>query len=287
MFLVLGMMAKFFVGLSAGLGIAYLAYRACALNLSGATAAAVLGTVVFGLGGVGWAAVLLTFFISASALSKIFQTQKAAVEQNFAKGSRRDAGQVIANGGVGGVLALAFFILTQGFPESRLLSLLWLGFCASFAAANADTWATELGVLNPKKPVLISTFQRVPPGTSGGVSLAGTLAALAGSVLVGCVAVLSGFAGWAPAIGMAWWTQLLAIAGAGLLGSLVDSYLGATVQAVYTCPACDKETERHPVHSCGTGTVLKRGLRWLNNDWVNAACTFSAGLLGVLSGLLI
>jgi uncharacterized protein (TIGR00297 family) len=281
-----GVIARFFTGLVAGAGIAYLAYRAQSLDVGGALAAAVLGMVVFGLGGVGWAAVLLTFFISASALSKVFQAKKAAVGQDFAKGARRDAGQVAANGGVGGFLALAFFILTQAFPESRLLSLFWLGFCASFAAANADTWATELGVLNPRRPILISTFQRVPQGTSGGVSLAGTLAALAGSVLVGGVAVLSESAGWAPAIGMAWWAQLLVIAGAGLLGSLVDSYLGATVQAVYTCPACEKETERYPVHSCGTPTILKRGLPWLNNDWVNAACTLSAGVLGILLGFL-
>ena len=278
--------AKFLMGLAAGVGIAYLAYRAHSLDVSGAWAAAVLGTVVFGLGGVGWAAVLLTFFISASALSKLFKTKKALVGQNFAKGSRRDAGQVAANGGVGGILALAYFLLALISPESRYLPLLWLGFCASFAAANADTWATELGVLNPRMPVLLSTFKRVPQGTSGGVSLVGTLAALAGSGLVGGMAVLSGLAGWAPASNLPWWVQLLTITGAGLLGSFVDSYLGATVQAVYTCPACDKETERHPVHICGAPTVLKRGLSWLNNDWVNTACTLSAGMLGVLLGIL-
>ncbi|MFW5713451.1 MAG: DUF92 domain-containing protein, partial [Brevefilum sp.] len=264
---------KFLIGLAAGVGIAFLAYRANSLNSGGMLAAAMLGTVVFGLGGVGWAVVLLTFFISASALSKFFKTKKSIIGQNFAKGSRRDAGQVAANGGVGGALALAYFVLIRVSPESRLLPALWLGFCASFAAANADTWATELGVLNPRKPVLISNFKRVPQGTSGGISLVGSLAALSGSALVGMIAVLSAEAGWAPMGGLPVWGQFFVITGAGVLGSFVDSYLGATVQAVYFCPACKEETERHPTHVCGTGTDLKRGLPWLNNDWVNTACT--------------
>lgn len=280
------MIAKIFMGLAAGVGIAYLAYRARSLDESGALAAGILGSVVFGLGGVGWAVVLLTFFLSASALSKVFKPEKSAVARDFAKGSRRDAGQVTANGGAGGLLALMFFLLVQFSPENKWLSPLWVGFCASFAAANADTWATELGVLNPRRPVLISSFKRVPQGTSGGVSLVGTLAAMAGSVLVGFMAVLSIRAGWGPVGKLPLWEQFLVITGAGILGGFVDSYLGATVQAVYTCPACETETERHPIHACGRATVLKRGLPWLNNDWVNAACTVSAGLMGVLISIL-
>ena len=279
--------AKFLIGLAAGVGVATLAYCARALDMRGAQAAAVLGTVVFGLGGVGWAVVLLTFFISASALSKVSKTRKAAVGrelcQGFPPGCR--AGSCQRRGG--GVVALVFFLLNYAVPESRLLPALWLGFSASFAGANADTWATELGVLNPRQPVLISTFKRVPQGSSGGVSLAGTLAALAGAALVGLAAVLSASTGWVPVGTLPLWVQFLAITGAGLLGSLVESCLGATVQAVYTCPACEKETERHPLHGCGTATVLKRGLSWLNNDWVNAACTLSAGLVGLLLGVLL
>lgn len=92
---------------------------------------------------------------------------------------------------------------------------------------------------------------------------------------------------WRRWLGQPWWAQLLVITRAGLLGNFVDSCLGATVQALYTCPACEKETERHPRHSYGTATVFKRGLPWLNNDWVNTACTLRAGLLGVLLGVLV
>ena len=269
-------MAKFLIGLMVGKGIAYLAYRAGALNRNGGFAAGLLGTVVFGLGGVGWAVVLLTFFISASGLSRVFILHKTTIGKDFAKGSRRDAGQVIANGGVGGVLVLMTFFVERFLPESNLLAVLWIAFAASFAGANADTWATELGVLSRQEPFLLSTFKHVPKGTSGGVSLAGTAAALAGSALVGTAAVLCAQAGWAPISTMPLWGQFLLITVAGLIGSIVDSLLGATIQVIYFCPACQKETERHPLHGCGATTSRIRGLPWLNNDWVNGACTLSA-----------
>ncbi len=275
-------MINFIFGMTAGVGIAYLAHRAHALNRSGGMAAAVLGTIVFGLGGPGWALVLLTFFFSSSALSKFFNAKKAAAGKEFAKGSNRDAGQVAANGAVAGIFTMVFVILRQQFPENPDLSFLWVGFAASLAGANADTWATELGILNPRQPILLTTFRRVPQGTSGGVSLVGSLAALSGSALVGLVAVLVGALGWAPVMSTPAWGLFIIIAGAGFLGSFVDSFLGATLQAVYRCPACEKETEKHPLHTCGTATERARGLPWLTNDWVNTACTLSAGLAGVL-----
>ncbi len=280
-------MFKFVIGVIAGVGIAYLAHRAHALNRHGAVAAGILGSVVFGLGGAAWALVLLTFFISSSVLSRLFKGRKAAAGREFAKGSNRDAWQVGANGGAAGVLALTFFIFMQFNPHSGMLPLLWVGFAASLAGANADTWATELGVLNPRQPVLLTTLRRVPQGTSGGVSLVGTLAALAGSALVGGAAVAMGQAGWAPGFGESVWRVFAIITAAGLLGSLVDSLLGATLQAIYHCPACDKDTEKHPVHACGKPTVLVRGLPWLNNDGVNLMCTLSAAAAGMALVLLI
>lgn len=279
-------MDQFLWGCAAGVSIAYLAYRAKALSRDGGVAAGILGTVVFGLGGGAWALVLLTFFVTASALSKFLKSRKASLNADFAKGSRRDAGQVAANGGVAGVLALLFFIFSLFIPESRWLSALWIGFAASLAAANADTWATELGVLNPRQPILLTTFKRVPRGTSGGVSLSGSLAALAGSALVAGVAILTMRAGWTPLGGAGLIWQFAIITLAGWIGAFVDSLLGATVQAIYFCPACNKETERHPEHVCGTVTTLKRGMPWLNNDWVNAACTLSAALVGILFSVL-
>ncbi|MEJ5223199.1 MAG: DUF92 domain-containing protein, partial [Anaerolineales bacterium] len=68
----------------------------------------------------------------------------------------------------------------------------------------------------------------------------------------------------------------------GFLGAFFDSFIGATVQAMYHCSTCQKETERHPLHTCGTPTTLKRGWPWLNNDWVNFACGAFAVAVAIL-----
>lgn len=273
---------NFLIGMSVGVGIAYLAHRAQTLNHSGAIAAGILGTIVFGLGGVGWALVLLTFFISSSGLSRLFNGKKVDVGREFAKGSNRDAGQVAANGAVAGILTLGFVALNHLVPENGQIPLLWVGFAASMAGANADTWATELGVLNPRQPILLTTFRRVPQGTSGAVSLVGSMAAVSGSALVGGMAVLVGGLGWTPGLSTPAWVLFFMITAAGFLGSFVDSFLGATLQAVYYCQVCEKETEKYPLHTCGAPTVQVRGLPWLTNDWVNAACTLSAAMVGML-----
>src|SRR5512142_3319506 len=227
----------------------YVAYRLQSLSRGGAYAATVLGTIVFGLGGWQWAVLLLAFFMTSSALTRIFQGAKGGAEEKYAKGGRRDAMQVLSNGGVAG----AFVVLHAIFPAAAWP---WIGFAGALAAVNADTWATELGVLNPGRPRLLTALRTpVEKGTSGAVSWVGTLASLAAAALIGGLAAL--FTGGG--------SLLAAVAVAGLAGSLVDSLLGATVQALYWCPLDKKETEKHPLHGCGTPTVQIRGWSWLNN----------------------
>ena len=250
-----------FSGLGFSVLIAGIAFYLQALSLSGALAAALLGTIVFGLGGYAQTAVLLVFFFSSSLLSVIFKKRKKLVNEKFAKGSRRDASQVLANGGIAGLCV----ILGALFPDQPVF---WWMFCAAFAAANADTWATEIGVLSKFSPRLITNFKLVEMGTSGGITFLGSVSALAGAGLI------SGIAGiFHPDVSALW-----SISFAGFFGSLVDSWLGASVQGVYYCAACGKETEKHPLHSCGNHTQLIRGWNWLNNDWVNTFCTLSAAL---------
>ena len=247
--------------------IASLAYRARSLSKSGALAAMILGTIIFGLGGIPWAVLLLTFFFTSSALSRAFKKRKQGLNEKYSKGDQRDAGQVFGNGG----LAAAFVLFHYFYPESNIG---WIGFAASLAAVNADTWATELGVLNRTPPRMITDLRkRVEKGTSGGVSLVGTLASLAGSALIAALASLF----------TANWSLFLPITFAGLAGSLFDSFLGATAQAMYFCPKDQKETEKHPLHTCGSETVHVRGWKWLTNDWVNFAC----GAFGVIFILLL
>ena len=240
--------------------VSYLAYRAHSLDKSGAFAATVVGTVIFGLGGLPWAILLLTFFITSSGLSRTFKKRKAGLSEKFSKGHERDAAQVFGNGG----LATLFAAVHAFYPGSIFP---WIGFAACLAAVNADTWATELGVLNPTPPRLITDLRkRVEKGTSGGISVWGTGASLLGSSLIAFLAVLL-----SPTTPLNTYYFLL-ITAAGLAGSLFDSFLGATVQAMYYCPTDQKETEKHPLHTCGTETVHIRGWKWLNNDWVNFAC---------------
>lgn len=250
--------------------VAYVAYRAHSLNKSGAVAATVVGTVIFGIGGWQWAVLLLTFFITSSGLSRAFKKRKADLSEKFSKGHERDAGQVFGNGG----LATFFAALPAFYPESILP---WIAFAASLAAVNADTWATELGVLNPTPPRMITDLRKhVEKGTSGGISMLGTLASLLGSAIIALPAVLLSPSGALNS------NSFLVITAAGLAGSLFDSLLGATVQAMYYCPKEDKETEKHPLHTCGTETVHIRGWKWLDNDWVNLAC----GAFGVVIALI-
>jgi uncharacterized protein (TIGR00297 family) len=245
--------------------IAYAAYHAKSLNRSGAIAAVVVGTVIFGIGGWHWAVLLLSFFISSSVLTRAFKKRKSDLSEKFSKGGQRDAGQVFGNGG----LATFFAGLTFLYPDDPRL---WLGFAAALAASNADTWATELGVLNPHPPRLITHPSRiVEKGTSGGISPVGTLAALTGAGLIGFLAGLLNPGGISL-------STVFIVTVAGLLGSLFDSLLGATVQTIYRCPACNKETEQYPNHSCGTMTTQIRGWKWLDNDWVNFGC----GLFAVI-----
>jgi uncharacterized protein (TIGR00297 family) len=248
--------------------IAYGAYRARSLSKSGAWGALLEGTVIFGMGGWRWAVLLLTFFISSSALTRLFARRKASLNEKFDKGGQRDIGQVLANGGIASIFAgLHFF-----FPQA---SWTWMAFAASLAAVNADTWATELGVLNPSLPRLITSWKPVERGTSGGISVYGTLAAAGGAVLVAVIA------GLVRTTGNFWTVAGIASLG-GLTGALFDSLLGATVQAIYRCPHCDKETEKHPLHTCGTQTVQVRGWRWLNNDMVNVGCALVGGIVGIV-----
>ena len=263
-------MSQLFLGFIFAILVSLLAYKAKSLDKSGSIAAMIEGTLIFGLGGWEWAILLLTFFISSSALSKMFKARKRNLKEKFDKGSRRDAMQVFGNGGLAALFAaLHFFFPNALWP--------WLGFAAALAAVNADTWATELGVLNPSQPRLITNLKlKVEKGTSGGISPIGTLASLAGAALIG---VLTGI--FSPADNFLSIFVLITLA--GLLGALFDSVLGATVQAIYFCPACEKETERHPTHLCGAETRYARGFKWLTNDWVNFAC---AGF-GVLVALIL
>ena len=262
---------QLFLGFLLAILISFTAYRLRSLDRSGTFAAVVTGTIIFGLGGWAWAILLLTFFISSTLLTKSFKARKQDAGEKYAKGDRRDAGQVIGNGGIA-----AMFVLLGALYQNNEWS--WLAFAAALGAVNADTWATELGVLDPRPPRLLTGLRSVvEKGTSGAISIVGTLAALAGAGSIGVLAA------WLSPGGPDW-AYFWLVTFAGLTGSFIDSFLGATLQIMYFCPTCQKETERYPHHSCGSETTRIRGWNWLNNDWVNVAC--GAGGSVVALGLM-
>jgi len=264
---------QFFGGLLLSLVVGAAGYWRGALSGSGLAGALITGGLIFGLGGWEWGVLLITFFVSSSALSFYRIQEKRKVVEKFAKGHRRDLGQALANAGLAAGLAM----LSRVWPHP-----LWFFGCAgAMAAVNADTWATELGVLSSKPPRLITTGRPVEVGTSGGVTWRGTIASLGGALLIGLVGGLASLV-----LGQGLVIAGLLLLGAtvgGLAGSLSDSLLGATAQAVYWCDGCQKETES-PLHRCGKRTRLVRGWRWLGNDLVNATASSVGAVVAALIG---
>lgn len=241
--------------------VVVLAFWRGSLSGSGVVGAMLVGTLIIGFGGWQWGVLLGAFFVSSSALSHFKEDEKLAVAEKFEKGHRRDMGQVLANGGVGAGVALLSNILPS--------DIWYVFFTGAMAAVTADTWATELGTLSQRPPRLITNGRLVEAGTSGGISTLGTSVSFAGGLLLGLVAGVIG--GREPLR----FTFMGAVG--GLVGSLFDSLLGATIQQVYYCDVCRKETERK-LHRCGHPTRPLRGWSWLNNDLVNLWASIVGGL---------
>lgn len=218
-----------------------------------------MGTLV--LAGTGWAggAVLAAFFVSSSVVGRLAPAPSALDP----KGERRDSRQVAANGGPAALGALVAL-------HAPALGL-WI-VTGSLAAAAADTWATSIGTRSRRPPRRLLIGPTVPTGTSGGMTVAGTVAAVAGAALVGAVAAAAGNAPALAPLGIL----------VGFAGMAADSALGAFVQARYHCPVCDTASE-WPVHRCGSRTARKGGLPWLDNDGVNLGATSFAALLAALA----
>jgi uncharacterized protein (TIGR00297 family) len=304
--------ARLVIGLIVSAAVGAYGYHRGSLSGSGILGAIIAGTLMFGFGGLVAGLLLIAFFVSSSLLSHFkereWRKQRAAEESD--KGLRRDLGQALANGGVATTLAVASGVAFAN-RDYALASVLTAGMIGALAEANADTWATEIGVLSRSAPRLITHPTReVVAGTSGGITSLGTLAAIAGAAFIGLTyVVLSGAStmwasaatrtlpsntsaerGLAAILGVPVLVHpplvLVAIATAsGFLGSLFDSLLGATVQARYYDDERGKETEKAAKRD-GRHNRPIRGWRWLNNDWVNFISTLAgAGVAALMAAM--
>ena len=181
------------------------------LTIDGAVAAAGMGTLVFGFGGWPQAGLLVFFFATSSALTRWQAARKPHPEHT----AGRNAAQVLANGAIATVLSV----------YGALHPAPWatVAFAGAIAASTADTWATEIGLLSKTPPQLITAGMRrtpatVSPGTSGGVTWLGAIAACAGSAVIAGTSSM-----WlATPLGSVW--------AGGVFGMALDSLLGAMVE---------------------------------------------------------
>lgn len=254
--------------------VAMAGMRARALSGSGALAAASVGTVLVGAGDWWTGLLIVVFFVSSSALSRVRRETQPRIRA--AKGGRRDAVQVFANGGIPMLLALA-----AGLAENPALWL--IATAGAIAGASADTWATEIGRTSMRAPRMITTWRHAPSGSSGAISTRGSLGALAGAGAIGLTASIGTVTEWwlpdRPVTSV-----MVSVTMAGFAGALADSVLGATVQARYWCPRCDVVTEQK-VHRCGTSTTLQRGIPFVTNDVVNTLAIVGAAAAAAAAGL--
>lgn len=196
-------------------GLAVSAYRARSVDLSGALAGALLSVLIATF--LGWPGFLLfgAFFVLGSGVTRVGYRQKARRGLAQERSGRRSARNALANVGVPAVLGI--FAATTPWTEP-----LTVAFCAALAAATADTVSSEIGQLWGGRPVLITTWKAASPGCDGGITWVGSGAGLvAGAVM----ALLAWMVGLCELSVLPW------IIGASLVGNLLDSLLGATLES--------------------------------------------------------
>jgi uncharacterized protein (TIGR00297 family) len=206
--------------LLAALGVtaifAALAYALGMVSRGGALGGFVVGTAIYvSLGPQGFA-ILAFFVVGGSLLTRLGYGRKRRSGTAEAAGGRRGARNALANCGVAVACALLYTLTSS--------DVLAAAFVAALGAAFADTAESEVGQIYGRAPRLITTLGKVPPGTDGAVSLAGTLAGIAAAALTAVLGLALGLID-DP-------TSMLLVALAAFLGTVVDSLVGALAPRV-------------------------------------------------------
>lgn len=244
-----------------------LSLKARMVDSSGLLAGLIIGGSVLTFGGWRWFTLIVIFHFAAGAFTRYRYEQKRVIGAAQPRGGARSWRNVLANGAVATLMASVEAVTQR--------DVFFFGFLGAISTSTSDTLATEIGLLHPSKPRLITKLtRRVRPGTSGGVSLTGEAAALAGALMIGMTAWILGSGVEAP-------MRILSIAViSGLFGCTVDSVLGATVQAIYECPKCGgiAEGDEH----CGVRARYVKGIRLFGNNTVNLISTVAGAGVAIL-----
>src|SRR5579862_867955 len=201
------------LGLLLTLAFAVAARLMRAVTLGGAIAGAIISFVLFVAAGPGAFAALVMVFVLAWITTRMGYARKQHLGTAEPKEGRRTS-QVLANLGVAGVAGLLSAV-AQWRGTTLVLA------AAALAEAAADTVSSECGQAMGERATLITTWEQVPAGTDGGITLPGTIAGLIAAVVVA---------------GVCFGTKLISLREAGVaalaavLGMLIDSVLGATLE---------------------------------------------------------
>lgn len=254
---------NYIIGFILSYAIAFIAYKKSSLSKSGLLAATFYGMGIYIFGGLYFFIIMIGFFISSSLFSHFKSSKKSKFDKIGEKTGVRDYTQVIANGLPSFIFGFLYYITGN--------QIYILGVVTALASANADTWASEVGLLSKSNPVSIITWEPIEKGVSGGISLLGTFASLMGAAFISLISI----AGYVISFGNNGKLLLLFILPTlgGFLGSLIDSILGATVQAKYI--SCISNTITEKKYSDGVANALYSGVDVFDNNFVN----FASGLL--------
>jgi uncharacterized protein (TIGR00297 family) len=259
----------FYIGVVFALFFGILGYLTKILTLDGALAGFFMGIIIMGLGGLSLGLALLMFFAIGSFVTKI--NKKDTTEGIFEKGSvKRDSLQALAKAGFATIIALLAVF-------SNDKTILIMIFIASLATSLTDTVATEIGIYTKSKPrYILKPWKSIQRGESGGVSFKGTLAGVLTAfifsiVMFGSIFIDSSVNVELPVI------SLVIIPIGAVLGMLLDSVLGTTIQEQRKCPVCKKKVEIQS--HCGIKTEKISGFSFIKNDTVNLIAVTIGGLL--------
>ncbi len=184
------------------------------LTITGGITGFMVGLAVFiGVGYVG-IAMLAAFFLLGSLSTRWQLNKKRQIGLADQQSITRTAGQVLANGGISGILGLIAWY------QPVYVQLCCLMMAGSLASATADTLSSELGTIYGKRFYDIITFKKSEAGPDGVISLEGTLIGIGGAIIISLIyAIDFGFS-----------DSLFVIICAGFTGNFVDSLLGATLE---------------------------------------------------------
>ncbi len=205
--------------------IAVIAYRRDMLNAFGSFMAFIMGAAIVLATNFMWLLLLFSLLVIGSVATRFGMSEKEKRKVAEKDKGRRRSRNVIANGLTPTVFALAAPVIAARFGDAPAT----LAYVGAVATAASDTVASEIGSLS-NRVYLITTFRRVPPGTDGGVSMSGTVAAFLGALALAVLGFAAiGLTGTSPAFPLSA-TAIAIVTVCGFAGCQLDSLLGATLE---------------------------------------------------------